>query len=274
MSQIFDALQRSGIEMPGLDPSPEPTGDFDATAVDRVPGFRIEARPEHRLVALAEERSVGAERIRMLGARLQRLQQHQPVKTLLITSSIKDEGKSIVSANLAFSLAKTNQRILLIDGDFHQGNLGKLFGTSRSPGLTLWWRSTDSILSYLRRLNTLPLWFLAAGEPSTQAAEMLQSARFSAMLNQVASWFDWVIVDSPPFAPLADSASWVSLTDATLLLVRLGKTPKKLLRRVLDSLDQRKLLGVVLNECEDPHLSYYAQYYHGQVDQSGEGRRS
>jgi protein-tyrosine kinase len=261
MSQIFDALQRSGVLLPGLEPTSAFSKDFDGTSLDRLPSIRVEALPERRLVALADERSIGAERIRMLGARLRRLQQQHPVKTLLITSSIKDEGKSILSANIAFSLAKTKQRVLLIDGDFHQGSLAKLLGTSETPGLTGWWRTPDSILSYVRQVNALPLWFLAAGDPSEQAAEILQSAKFSEMLAHVANSFDWVIIDSPPFAPLADSGIWVGLADAALLVVRLGKTPKKVLGKVLDSIDNRKLLGVVLNECSDPHLNYYAQYY-------------
>lgn len=273
MSQIFDALQRSGIHIPGLEPTLEPSSDFDATGVERVPFFRVEAQPELRLIALTEERSVGAERIRMLGARLRHLQQQRPIKTLLMTSSIKDEGKSILSANLAFSLAKTRQRVLLVDGDCHQGSLAKLLGTSGSPGLTGWWRSNDAILNCLRQVNALPLWFLAAGDPSTRVVEMLQSTRFSEMLNHAANWFDWVIIDSPPLAPLADSAMWASLADAILLLVRLGKTPKKLLGKILDSLDQRKLVGVVLNECSDPHSSYYAQYYKGIQTAQNSGSR-
>jgi capsular exopolysaccharide synthesis family protein len=261
MSQVFDALQRSGVLLPDLGATSELSKDLDANSLDGLPAFRVEALPERRLVTLAEERSVAAERIRMLGVRLRRMQQQHPIKSVLITSSIKDEGKSLLSANLAVSLAKTKQRVLLIDGDCHQGSLARLLGTTRSPGLTGWWRSADSVSNYLRRISGVPLWFLAAGEPSPQAVEMLQSVRVSEMLTQVAGWFDWVIVDSPPFAPLADSAIWAGLTDANLLVVRLGKTPKKLLSKVLDSLDSRKFLGVVLNECSDPHLSYYAQYY-------------
>ena len=271
MSQVFDALQRSGVLLSGLEATSEPAGDLDANSLDRLPAFRVEILPERRLVTLAEEHSVAAERIRMLGVRLRRLQQQHPVKTVLITSCIKEEGKSVLSANLAISLAKAKQRVLLVDGDCHQGGLARLLGTSRSPGLTGWWHSADSVFNCIRRVSGLPLWFLAAGEPSTQSAEMLQSERMSDMLIQAASCFDWVIVDSPPFAPLADSTVWAGLTDATLLLVRLGKTPKKLLERVLDSIDHRKLLGVVLNECKDRHLSYYAQYYKGISDEQGDG---
>lgn len=269
MSQLYDAMRRSGIEITGFDATSEPECAFDTSGIDRVPAFRVEARPERRLVSLAEERSVGAERIRMLGAQLRHLQPERPIKTVLMTSSIKDEGKSVLSANLALSLAKTKQRTLLIDGDCHHASLTHLLGTSTSPGLTDWWRSSDAILNYLRRVENMPLWLLAAGQPSTRSVEMLQSARFSEMLNQTSSWFDWVIVDSPPYAPLADSAIWTRLTDATLLIARLGRTPKKLLEKVLDSIDQQKLLGVVLNDCSDPHATYYAQYFRAmQVAQS------
>jgi len=261
MSQIFDALQRSGTELPGLDPGSGPASDFDAIAVDRVPSFPVSARPERRLVTLGYERSAGSEKIRMLGARLCQLQKQRGIKTLLVTSSIKDEGKSLLAANLAFSLAKTKQRVLLIDGDCHRGSLAGLLGTSGSSGLMNWWRSQDPIVSYLRQVNGLPVWFLAAGESSAHAVEMLQSPRFSEMLSLAAGWFDWVIVDSPPLAPIADSAIWVNLTDATLLVVRAGKTPRKLLGKVLDSFDARKLLGIVLNESTDPQLKHYAAYY-------------
>ena len=274
MSQVFDALQRSGVLLPGLEATSEHPGDLDANSLDRLPAFRVESLPERRLVTLAEEHSVAAERIRMLGVRLCRLQQQHPIKTVLITSSIKDEGKSVLSANLAISLAKAKQRVLLLDGDCHQGSLARLLGASRSPGLTGWWRSGDSVFNYIRRVSGVPLWFLAAGEASPQAAEMLQSSRLSEMLSQTASWFDWVIVDSPPFAPLADSAIWVNQTDATLLLVRLGRTPKKLLGKILDSIESRKLLGVVLNECNDPHRSYYARYYEGTPDEPSKGSRT
>jgi receptor protein-tyrosine kinase len=111
---------------------------------------------------------------------------------------------------------------------------------------------------------------LPAGEPLDQAVEMLQSARLAEMLNHASGSFDWIVVDSPPFAPLADSALWVTLTEGTLLVVRLGKTPKQMLAKVLDSVDRKKLLGVVMNDCEDPHLNYYAQYYKDHAGQRSE----
>ena len=269
MGRLFEALQRSSAQIesrgsvgsePGIGPEILETVDSEVIDLDRVSPLTVSATPERRLVVLSG-RSVGAEKIRILAARLRQLQDQRPVKKLLITSTVKDEGKTVLSANLAMSLAKTKQRVLLIDGDCHQANAGRLLGANGSPGLTDWWRAERAIQGYLMRVNRLPLWFLPAGEPVEQPLEMLQSGRLSDLVNTMSGWFDWVIIDSPPSAPVADAAVWGDMADAILLIARKGRTPKRLLRKVLDSLDDKKLLGVVLNDCSDPDQHHYLHYY-------------
>jgi len=274
MSRIFEALQRSNAKKVGagtagsaVDAAAVLSGlDSDATNLNLIPSLTVTATPERRLVALSEDRSLGAEKIRILGARLRHLRQERPLKTLLITSSIKQEGKSVLSANLALSFAKTKQRVLLLEGDCHQPSIAGLFGASGLPGLTGWWRSGEPVVNYLRRINGLPLWFLPAGVSAEQPLEILQSQRFSQLLNQIGNWFDWVVIDSPPFAALADAAVWGGMSDGILLLARQHRTPKRVLRKVLDSIDRSKVLGIVLNDCSDPDHSYYAQYYSQNLD--------
>ncbi len=267
MSQIFEALQRSkkeGARPAGMEDA-TPAGilglDSDAASLNEVPSLTVAPTSECRLVPLSDARSLGAEKIRILGARLQHFRQQRPIKTLLITSSIKQEGKSVLSANLAISFARTKRRVLLVDGDCHEPSLARIFGAKALPGLTGWWRSGEPVVNYLRRINGLPLWFLAAGEPVEQSLEILNSQRFSKLMNQIGSWFDWVVIDSPPYAALADSAVWAGMSDGILLLARQGKTPKRVLRKVLESIDRKKVLGIILNDCSDPDHSYYAQYY-------------
>jgi receptor protein-tyrosine kinase len=174
---------------------------------------------------------------------------------------VKDEGKTVLSSNIAISLARTSQRVLLIDGDCHQGSAARIFGASGSPGLTDWWRSQQPIQEYLKRVTGFTLWLLPAGSQLEQPGEMLQSARLADLLKEVSSWFDWVVVDSPPSAPLADATIWGKMADGILLVTREGKTPKRLLKKVLDSVDSSKLLGIVLNDCSDPDQHYYSSYY-------------
>jgi capsular exopolysaccharide synthesis family protein len=277
MSEIFEALQQSNViksktGLPILDmlaPSlPEVPEVGEAPSLDDVVSSEVSSPPSAHLVALTDERGLGAEKIRILASKLSQLQKRKPVKKLLISSSVKAEGKSLISSNLALTLAKTQQRVLLIDGDCHQPSLSNLLGIRGAFGLSGWWQSKEPITRYLRKANAFPLWFLAAGEPMEHSLEMLQSERFAEQLNQLAGWFDWVIIDSPPLAPLADSSVWTSLADALILIVRKGITPKKVLANVLDGLDKPKLLGIVLNDIADPHIRYYSHYYRSQAASS------
>jgi len=269
MGRIFEALQRSS----GSKTSPESAPEFavipeivDNGSSDTIDFTQIRSLPlavdsEDRIVALEEQRTLGTEKIRILAARLRHLQDQRTMKRILVTSSVRGEGKTVLSTNLAVSLAKTKQRVLLIDGDAHQANAGRILGVRGFAGLTDWWRSEEAIQSYLVRFNELQLWLLPAGSPIEQNVEMLQSRRLSAQLDRLSSSFDWMIIDSPPSAPLADAAVWSRLADAVLLVTREATTPQRLLKKVLDSLDHSKVLGIVLNDCSDRDQRYYAQYY-------------
>jgi capsular exopolysaccharide synthesis family protein len=176
-----------------------------------------------------------------------------------VTSSIKGEGKSVISANLAITLAR-RERTLLIDGDMHQAGLREVLGSQRQPGLADWWRHPEPIVNLLTRLEGRSLWYLSAGDILEDPLEILQSPRLAEMLSQVAGWFDWIIIDSPPLVPVPDSGLWASHADGTLLVVRHGRTPKSLLTKALET-DNLKLLGIVTNEWEDMPHHYYGRYY-------------
>lgn len=271
MGRIYEALQRSSgskaAENPpavdlGFTAEPASVSEPDvASDLDRVPPLTVITAPEQRLVTLNGNRTIGAEKLRILAARLRHFQEQRAIRKLLITSTVKDEGKTVLSSNIAVSLARMQQRVLLMDGDCHQARAGSLFGVERLPGLTDWWQSNAPIVDYLRRVNTLPLWILSSGHSVDHPVEMLQSARVAQLLQQIGNWFDWIIIDSPPLAPLADAAVWEKMSDAVLLVAREGTTPRSLLKKVVESLDSTKLIGVVLNDCSDRNQHYYSHYY-------------
>ena len=234
--------------------------DSDLAVSNEPPGIEVEVPPNPRLVAMMEREGVGAEKFRVLAARLQYFRKQRQLKKVVITSTIKGEGKSVVSANLAVTLAR-RQRTLLIDGDLRQSGLSELLTTHGLPGITDWWQETADVSEFLRRVNGFPLWYLPAGEAMGQPLEILQSQRMSEMLTQVAEWFEWVIIDSPPLVPVADPNLWAMQADGTLLVVEQGKTPKKLLRKSLESIENLKLIGVVMNGSQDADHQYYRQYY-------------
>jgi capsular exopolysaccharide synthesis family protein len=235
--------------------------EIDPVSADQPPESSLDLRYNSRLVAMFDERSVGAEKFRVLASRLQYFRKQRSLKKVLITSTIKGEGKSLISANLSVTLGR-RYRTLLIDGDLRQPGLTNLLGSNGLPGLADWWREAEDVTSFLQRVGSLKLWHLPAGQAASQPLEIFQSQRMVEMLDQVDEMFEWVIIDSPPLV-LADPNLLASLSDGTLLVVKEGKTPQRQLRKSLESIENLKLVGIVMNGSSDAAHRYYGQYYKG-----------
>lgn len=300
MSNIFDALQRAeaenaGAEGPGLSLATEllqstelklresaPTLDqqpsvdaFDANppasasaeGVERCPVLQVSIREESRLVSVAEEGSLGAEKFRFLAVRLRQLRQTRPLKKVLITSTIPQEGKSTIAANLACTFARRKQqKTLLLEGDLRRPTLANQFGIGKPAGLCEWLGGqTESINIY--KLESLGLWILPAGAAPQNPLELMQSGKLSILMEQLESWFDWIVIDSPPVLPLADASLWSRLADGIVLVTRKGTTEKQQLQRGLDAIDKSKLLGALVNSSANTaHSDYYERYSSSTAD--------
>lgn len=212
-----------------------------------------------RLVSVGNQDGPAAEAFRFLGVRLRHLRRDRPLRKLLITSSIPQEGKSLVAANLACTLSlRSQQRVVLLEGDFRRPSLTQLFDLKGKPGICEWLREERDLPGCMYKLPNPKVWILPAGSSSGNYLELLQSSRISRLLEEVAEAFDWVIIDSPPILPLADTSIWSRLADGILLVTRQGKTEKKQLQRGLDAVETQKLIGAVLNSSLSPaHGDYY-----------------
>jgi capsular exopolysaccharide synthesis family protein len=202
---------------------------------------------------------------------LRQLRQSRPLKKILITSTIPQEGKSTVAANLACTLSRRKpQRTLLLDGDLRRPNIALQFGLGKIPGLCEWLcGETQTIGIY--RLEGLGLWVLPAGSAPDNPLELLQSGKLSSLMEQLESWFDWIVIDSPPVLPLADTSLWSRLADGILLVTRKGTTEKQQLQRGLEAIEKSKLLGALVNSSANAaHSDYYQRYSSSPIDQSKE----
>lgn len=224
--------------------------------------------PESRLVALTDTNSFGAEKFRALVARLEHLHKRDELKCFQVTSSVINEGKTLVSANVAVTLAKhSGSKTLLIEGDLHRPTLGTIFGLNKTRGVSHWWSSRDRDLDpFVQKLDDLPLWFLSAGTPYDRASDILRSPRFVKAFEELASQFEWIVVDSTPMLPIVDVNLWSRLVDGTLLVVREGVTPVKALKQGLQALDHPNLIGVVLNEASATNEAKYNRQYYGSAN--------
>jgi capsular exopolysaccharide synthesis family protein len=287
MSHIFDALQRAETERAGTEASlTEPSTFSLATdllqvaerkrrgatvpSIDRpdgskfleqFPSLPVSIVPNSRLVAVGEEQSLGAEKFRFLAVRLRQLRQSRPLKKVLITSTIPQEGKSTVAANLACTLARRKQhKTLLLEGDLRRPTVAQKFGLGNVPGLSEWLRGETETMN-VYRLEALGLWVLPAGTAPENPLELMQSGKLSPLMDQLTSWFDWIIIDSPPVLPLADTSIWARLADGVLLVTRKSITEKQQLQRGLEALETAKLLGALVNGSTDAaHSDYYQRY--------------
>jgi capsular exopolysaccharide synthesis family protein len=215
---------------------------------------------QSRLVSLTDAGSPAAEAFRLLSVRLRHLRRDRVLKKLLITSTIPQEGKSLVAGNLACTLAlKTQQKILLLEGDLRRPSLSKMFGLGKNPGLCEWLRQERSLVASIYRLAGSGLWILPAGSAPSNALELLQSSNLSTLMDQLAEWFDWIIIDSPPVLPLADTSVWMRLTDGILLASRQGITERRQLQRGLEAIESKKLVGAIVNSSRTAAASDY--YY-------------
>ena len=270
MSRVFEALRQHELKAPGSElgdakapPSTELLHNLEGEMpnLSQAKQLRLELGKESELIALTDAYSMAAEKFRLLALRIRHIQEKRPLRKLLVTSSVVQDGKSLISANLAYTMAvRESQKVLLIEGDLRQPRLGQIFHQPRLAGLSEWAAGREPITNYLYRIDNAPLWFLPAGWISQNPLDTLHSERLSELMTQLADWFDCIVIDAPPVVPLADTHVWEALADATLLIVREGKTPKKQLEKALEILDKKKIIGAVLNEATITHQKYYGYY--------------
>ena len=227
--------------------------------------LKVLVPPQSRLVCVTDKESLAAEKFRFLAVRLRQLQQKRPLKKVLITSTIPQEGKSMVAANLACTLARrTQQKTLLLEGDLRRPSLAQLFGLGKTPGISEWLQGERGPMSSIYYLESAGLWLLPAGSTPRNPLELMQSGRLSALMDQLTAWFDWIVIDSPPVLPLGDTSIWMRLADGILLVARQGTSRKEPLQRGLEAIESSKLLGALLNSSSDATHNYYDRYYAGE----------
>lgn len=209
--------------------------------------------------------SVYAEQFRSLRTRLYGLRRTVPLRTLLITSTMPNEGKTFITSNLGQAIARQHERrALLIDVDLRASRLHVSLGAPSSPGLADYLcgeMDEYSIVQYSPQYN---LFLIPAGRRVHNPAELLSSMRLRALLNRLAPLFDWVILDAPPVLPVLDAGVLAGLSDGVLLVVRAGSTAFDQAQMACQEFLGKNLLGVVLNHVEQSVAAKYGAYsYYG-----------
>ena len=185
-------------------------------------------------------------------------------RSVVVTSTQPFEGKTIVAANLAMSLAQTGQRVLLIDADMRKPRQHDLMNVEQDPGLSSLLVGRAKAADAIRTSAAGNLWVLPAGPNPPNPAELLGSTRFKELLKALGQHFDWLVVDSPPVMAVTDASVIGHLTTGVVFVIGSEQVNRHTARTAVDQLRASKatILGSVLNRVnvrKNPY--YYAHYY-------------
>jgi protein-tyrosine kinase len=212
---------------------------------------------DHRLVAAFASQSLAAEQYRSLRTRIRNAENGRALRSIIITSPNKGDGKSLTAANLALTMAQEfQQRVLLVDADLRRPSVGRLFGLAETPGLSDVLMGVSDADDAIVNLPQHHLSVLPAGPVPSHPAELLGSTAMRRLLDTLRTRFDRILIDMPPVAPLADVSIVSGMSDGLLMIVRAGVTPKPAIERALSGLDPAKILGLVLNDAGESAHGY------------------
>jgi len=218
---------------------------------------------KRRLLAHNSPKDPVAEQYRTIRTNIQFSNVDQDIKTIVLTSSGAEEGKSTTSANLATVYAQQGLNVLLIDADLRKPTGHYTFRLENHIGLTNVLTRQSTLAQAVQESEIPHLSVLTSGPIPPNPSELLASAQMAELLKEMKKQFDMIIFDTPPILAVADAQILANQVDGTILVVSSGKTEKDaaLKSKELLSNAQGKLLGVVLNNRKVEEGNYY--YYYG-----------
>ncbi|AWL30343.1 polysaccharide biosynthesis tyrosine autokinase [Acinetobacter defluvii] len=169
---------------------------------------------------------------------------------IAISGPAPEVGKSFISANLATIFAQSNKRVLLIDADIRRGYLHKYFNRETTPGLTELLSNQSSVEQTVFKTEVANLDFIARGKNQSNPSEMLASAQFKQLLEQLSAQYDHIILDTPPVLAVTDGIIISQYAGVNLVVARYAKTQIKELELTVNRFEQAgaKVNGIILND--------------------------
>jgi polysaccharide biosynthesis transport protein len=202
------------------------------------------------LVVVDDPASVAAEAYRRLRTNLRALSADRHVRSFVVSSAVASEGKTLITANLGIAFAQAGARVILVDADLRRPALTDVLGLPSTVGLSTVLAEELPVEASLQTWREgLALEVLASGWQPSDPSELLESARFAAVLESLTQRADLVILDAPALLPVADATILARLTRGIVMVASLASTRTEQLdaaARALDAVDAQ-LLGVVLN---------------------------
>jgi len=240
------------------------TGKNELTRLSSFPviGEIPNRRSMKEIILIDKPDSAVAESFRNIRSNLQFITQGTDNHSFLFTSSISQEGKSFIAANFAISLAMLNKKVLLIDFDLRKPTLHKILGLSNEYGVSSYYANLAGLDQAVQQTTIENLDFLPAGPIPPNPAELISSAKTRDIIEFARSSYNYVILDSAPIGLVTDAKSLMPLVKSTLFVVRQGFTPRRLLEKLISSMELLSTvnLHLVLNDIRNGQGEYGYKY--------------
>ena len=224
------------------------------------------------LIVQKDPKSPISEMFRTLRTNIQFMNTNKNLKTLLITSTITGEGKSLIAANLAATFAQANKRVVLIDCDMRKGRQHNIFSTSPRPGLSNYLsgidpeggKSDQDLAKYIRETQIPNLYLLPSGNIPPNPSELIASEKMVNLLKELSELCDLIVLDGTPSLIVTDSVILSRFVDTTIIVTSQNETKIDELNKVKKDIDNvgGKIAGVVINKIEINNRQYQDRYYY------------
>ncbi len=245
--------------------SPEHLEKYGIPLIGVIPSFQMKSEGGKLSLSILEHpKSPASEAMRDLRTSLSFARPDEPVKTLLITSSGPQEGKSSISSNLAVAEAQAGKKVILLDCDLRRPVVNKIFGFQRKPGFTEFVVGKTDISEIVKKTGVDGLSVICSGHVPPNPSEIIQAAVRKGIFKELSELCDLLIVDSPPAAVVTDAVSIAPNVDTVLLVSRSGKVQQKVVQGVWQKLIRSgaHMAGAVINDF-DPVRNYTSYSYYG-----------
>ncbi|MGC1454684.1 MAG: P-loop NTPase [Nitrospirota bacterium] len=200
------------------------------------------------------------EAYRILRTRILHRTRNSGSNTILVTSALPGEGKTITAINLAVTFAREFQHtVMLVDGDLRRQSIHKYLGCAGEKGLIDYLADDVPFSELIAWPGIEKMTLISGGRPYQESAEILASPRMKALIPDIKGRYPerYIIFDAPPILTGADVLSFAPLVDQVIVVVEAGKTSMDVVRKALQFLPQEKILGLVLNRCVSAQPAYY-----------------
>ncbi len=241
-----------------------------------IPRFKGKDEAEKNRIVHFQPRSPVSEAYREIRTEILNLTPKDRNSSILITSAEPKAGKTITVVNLGIALSQKGNNVLLVDTDLRKPQIHKIFDSGKTAGLSGYLSGDINLDSIIKDTEIENLKVVTSGKVPNNLSEIISSDRMSEFISGLKQKFDFVLFDSPPIASVTDAVILADLVDATIQVVRSGKSHVPTTLSVKEKLanTKTKILGVILNDLKTYHDDYYYYKYYRYYNEKAKERRA